>query len=433
MATNERSHTLEVFRSRALCFSLAFVGVWGVSLPPDVHVSTVMLMVAVCLALMRVAFEFRHERATPWRVLILGGGPLASRIAQEIESSGRLQGEPAGMVDDRPPQGPWPWLGRLDRLKDIVEKVHPNHIVVALEDRRGHLPLAQLLESRARGVVVEEALAVYERLTGKIAIEALTPGALIMTKGFRNDPHIREGGAPGERHGGDRRADRAGALSRVDRARDQDGFARARFCSSRIAPARTDRPFSLWKFRTMRPAEFHRSEWVQDNFHRITRLGRLLRRFRIDELPQLVNILRGEMNLVGPRPHPMSNQEVFMERIAYYGLRSTVRPGVTGWAQIQYGYANNIDEETEKMRYDLYYIKNRSLWLDVTIIVRTFAIMLLGSGSSKVRSRVPPRLAATALTDIEDLAAGVPEPVPVPAYDTAYVAAEATKVVGVAR
>jgi hypothetical protein len=121
----------------------------------------------------------------------------------------------------------------------------------------------------------------------------------------------------------------------------------------------------------------------------------------------------------------MSNQEVFVERIAYYGLRSTVRPGVTGWAQIQYGYANNIEEETEKMRYDLYYIKNRSLWLDVTIIVRTFAIMLLGSGSSSVRSRVPlPRRAATA-NDVDDIAVTVPIPVPVPAYDTVYVAAEA--------
>jgi exopolysaccharide biosynthesis polyprenyl glycosylphosphotransferase len=432
MATNERSHTLEVFRSRALCFSLAFVGVWGVSLPPDVHVATVMLMVAVCLALMRVAFEFRHERATPWRVLILGGGPLASRIAQEIESSGRLQGEPAGMVDDRPPQGPWPWLGRLDRLKDIVEKVHPNHIVVALEDRRGHLPLAQLLESRARGVVVEEALAVYERLTGKVAIEALTPGALIMTKGFRNDPTSEKVA---------RLVSVTAAivglivlapfLALIALAIKMDSRGPILFFQDRAG--KNGQAFSLWKFRTMRPAEFHRSEWVQDNFHRITSLGRLLRRFRIDELPQLVNILRGEMNLVGPRPHPMSNQEVFMERIAYYGLRSTVRPGVTGWAQIQYGYANNIDQETEKMRYDLYYIKNRSLWLDVTIIVRTFAIMLLGSESSKVGSRVPVRLATTASTAIEDLAPGVPEPVPVPAYDTAYVAAEATKVVGVAR
>jgi exopolysaccharide biosynthesis polyprenyl glycosylphosphotransferase len=432
MATNERSHTLEVFRSRALCFSLAFVGVWGVSLPPDVHAATVMLMVAVCLALMRVAFEFRHERATPWRVLILGGGPLASRIAQEIESSGRLQGEPAGMVDDRPPQGPWPWLGRLDRLKDIVEKVHPNHIVVALEDRRGHLPVAQLLESRARGVVVEEALAVYERLTGKVAIEALTPGALIMTKGFRNDPTSEKVA---------RLVSVTAAivglivlapfLALIALAIKMDSRGPILFFQDRAG--KNGQPFSLWKFRTMRPAEFHRSEWVQDNFHRITPLGRLLRRFRIDELPQLVNILRGEMNLVGPRPHPMSNQEVFMERIAYYGLRSTVRPGVTGWAQIQYGYANNIDQETEKMRYDLYYIKNRSLWLDVTIIVRTFAIMLLGSGSSKVRSGIPPRLATTASTDIEDLAVGVPEPVPVPAYDTAYIAAEATKIVGVAR
>ena len=149
--------------------------------------------------------------------------------------------------------------------------------------------------------------------------------------------------------------------------------------------------FRLLKFRTMHPSDSHPSEWVQDNFDRITRLGQFLRRFRIDELPQLVNVLRGEMNLVGPRPHPMTNQQVFMERIAYYGLRSTVRPGVTGWAQIRYGYANNIDEETEKMRYDLYYIKNRSLWLDTSILIQTIGIMLLGLGSSKVRRRMPAR------------------------------------------
>jgi exopolysaccharide biosynthesis polyprenyl glycosylphosphotransferase len=428
MATIERSHRLEVFRSRALCFSLAFVGVWGVPLPPDMHFATLVLFAAVCLALMRLAFEFRHEKATPWRVLILGGGPLASRIAQEIELSGRLHVEPAGMVDDRPSQGPWPWLGRLDRLKEIVERVHPHHIVVALEDRRGHLPLAQLLESRARGVVVEEALAVYERLTGKIAIEALTPGALIMTKGFRND-------ATSEKMARlvSVTAAIAGLLALapflvlVAVAISIDSGGPNLFLQDRAG--KNGQPFRLLKFRTMHPAEVHRSEWVQDNFDRITRLGRFLRRFRIDELPQLVNILRGEMNLVGPRPHPMSNQEEFMERIAYYGLRSTVRPGVTGWAQIQYGYANNIDEETEKMRYDLYYIKNRSLWLDFTIIVRTFAIMLRGSGSSKVRTRVPPCQTALAADHLESET--VPLPVPVPAYDAAYVTAEATTIVEV--
>jgi exopolysaccharide biosynthesis polyprenyl glycosylphosphotransferase len=431
MATFERSHSLEVFRSRALCFSLSFVGVWGVSLPPDMHFATLVLLAAVCVALMRLAVEFRHEQNTPWRVLILGGGPLASRIAQEIESSGRQRVEPAGMVADRPSQGPWPWLGRLDRLKDIVDKVHPDHIVVALEERRGHLPLAQLLDSRARGVVVEEALAVYERLTGKMAIEALTPGALIMTKGFRND-------------GASERLARlvsvvaaivglivlAPFFGLIALAIKLDSRGPIMFFQDRAG--KNGQAFRLWKFRTMHPAEVHRSEWVQDNFDRITRLGRFLRRFRIDELPQLVNILQGEMNLVGPRPHPMSNQEIFMERIAYYGLRSTVRPGVTGWAQIQYGYANNIDEETEKMRYDLYYIKNRSLWLDLTIVVRTFAIMLLGSGSSKVRSRVPPRRAASAASDIEDVET-VPVPVPVPAYDPVYGAIETTKIVGVTR
>jgi|KBSSwiStaDraftv2_1062776.scaffolds.fasta_scaffold23685_2 exopolysaccharide biosynthesis polyprenyl glycosylphosphotransferase len=431
MATIERSTTLGVFRSHAVCFSLAFVGLWGVSLPPDVHFATLILLVAGALALMRLAVELHHGKTAPWRVLILGGGPLAARIAREIETRAQAQVQPAGMVDDRPPQGPWPWLGRLDRLKDIIDRVHPHHIVVALEDRRGHLPLAQLLESRARGVVVEEALAVYERLTGKIAIEALTPGALIMTKGFRNDRASEQVA---------RLVSVTAAIAGLIALAPFFGLialaikldSRGPILFFQDRAGKNGRPFRLIKFRTMHPAECHRSEWVQDNCDRITRLGRLLRRFRIDELPQLVNILQGEMNLVGPRPHPMSNQEIFMERIAYYGLRSTVRPGVTGWAQIQYGYANNIDEETEKMRYDLYYIKNRSLWLDFTIIVRTFAIMLLGSGSSKVRSRVPPRPEASG-DDLQSSQLTVPVPVPVPVYDSAYAAAEATKAIGVVR
>ncbi|PYM67453.1 MAG: hypothetical protein DMD79_00965 [Candidatus Rokuibacteriota bacterium] len=111
--------------------------------------------------------------------------------------------------------------------------------------------------------------------------------------------------------------------------------------------------FKLLKFRTMRPGEANASEWVQDNSDRVTRVGHWLRKYRLDELPQFVNILRGDMNLVGPRPHPASNLELFNERIPYYALRSEVRPGVTGWAQVRYGYANNLEEEIEKMRYDL--------------------------------------------------------------------------------
>jgi len=149
------------------------------------------------------------------------------------------------------------------------------------------------------------------------------------------------------------------------------------------------RRFKLIKFRTMHPVSQKTSEWAKDNSDRITRVGRWLRKFRLDELPQFVNILRCDMNLVGPRPHPASNFELLVlvsrnapehgEVIPYYSLRSLVRPGVTGWAQVRYGYANDLEEEIEKMRYDLYYIKHQSLWLDLRILFDTVKIVLAGS------------------------------------------------------
>jgi lipopolysaccharide/colanic/teichoic acid biosynthesis glycosyltransferase len=142
----------------------------------------------------------------------------------------------------------------------------------------------------------------------------------------------------------------------------------------------------------MRPAAGTTSEWVRDNGHRLTRLGRRLRQFRLDELPQLVNILTGDMTLVGPRPHPVSNHPLFVlvmrnapscgEPIPYYALRSMVRPGITGWAQVRYRYANDLEEEIEKMRYDLYYIKHRSLWLDLRILAETVKVVICGRESA---------------------------------------------------
>jgi lipopolysaccharide/colanic/teichoic acid biosynthesis glycosyltransferase len=144
---------------------------------------------------------------------------------------------------------------------------------------------------------------------------------------------------------------------------------------------RRGRPFQLLKFRTMRPAAREASAWAIDNTDRITRVGKWLRRFRIDELPQFVNVLRGEMSLVGPRPHPVSNFALFNERIPYYSLRAIIRPGVTGWAQVRYGYANDLAEEIEKMRHDLYYIKHRSFWLDLRIVADSVKIVLFGRGA----------------------------------------------------
>jgi len=137
----------------------------------------------------------------------------------------------------------------------------------------------------------------------------------------------------------------------------------------------------IMKLRTMHPTDRHTSEWARDNDDRITRAGRWLRKFRLDELPQFVNILRGDINLVGPRPHPLSNFDLFTRTVPYYRIRSMVTPGVTGWAQVRYGYANDLEEETEKMRYDLYYIKHRSILLDALILLDTIKVVLLGHGA----------------------------------------------------
>jgi lipopolysaccharide/colanic/teichoic acid biosynthesis glycosyltransferase len=159
------------------------------------------------------------------------------------------------------------------------------------------------------------------------------------------------------------------------------------------------RRIKLLKFRTMRPADGPTSEWERDNGHRITRVGRWLRRYRLDELPQLINVVRGELNLVGPRPHPVSNVELFTQKIPFYSLRSAVRPGLTGWAQVRQGYANSLEEETEKMRYDLYYIKHMSTWLDLRILLHTVRIVLSGRESTDPLARLKVGACRTSLVD----------------------------------
>jgi exopolysaccharide biosynthesis polyprenyl glycosylphosphotransferase len=343
--------------------------------------------------------KLRDMRDQSRRVLILGSGPLASTLIEEIESAQNPRYTVAGTVDDQIPEPGSSdhkrWLGPCDALAEVVNRVHPAFIIVALADRRDRLPLQTLLDARVRGIVVEDALDFSERLMGKLAIEAIRPSMLILAKGFRNhgaaDLTARVVSVLGAIAG---LVICAPLLVAIGLVITLDSCGPMFFIQQRTG--RNGRPFGLLKFRTMHPCDEPRSEWVSDNIDRITRVGHYLRRFRLDELPQLVNVLRGDMNLVGPRPHPVTNQAVFMEKIAYYGLRSTVRPGVTGWAQIRYGYANNLAEETEKMRYDLYYIKNRSLWLDVRIMLETVATVLFGQGATEVRRRRAPLRPAVA-------------------------------------
>jgi exopolysaccharide biosynthesis polyprenyl glycosylphosphotransferase len=361
-----------------------------------------MIAAALLLALTAMIVSLMARRgAFAARVLIIGSSPLARQLVTEITTHRHACQCVAGVVDDSSEADPR--LGStvaapLARLGSIIADLRPDRIVVALADRRGRLPMRELLDATVGGVVVEEGVDCYERLTGKIAIEALTPSGLIASPAFRKSHFDLACGH---------------ALSHVVAATALvvlsplfavlallirlDSPGPVFFLHDRVGLG--GRRFRLLKFRTMRPEDGPTSEWVCDNGHRITRVGRWLRRYRLDELPQLINVIRGELNLVGPRPHPVSNFDLFMLNIPFYSLRSVVRPGLTGWAQVRQGYANSLEEETEKMRYDLYYIKHMSVWLDLRILLQTVGIVLSGRESLDPLVRPEVRTGRTSLVD----------------------------------
>jgi exopolysaccharide biosynthesis polyprenyl glycosylphosphotransferase len=339
------------------------------------------LVVGLVVALRLASYSIIQSRRFGERVLLIGWSPLARKLIEQIEAQPHRRYTIVGVADDatagEDPACAYPLLGPLKHLEKVIEEVRPDRIVVALAERRGRLPVSELLESRVRGVAVEDGVDVYERLTGKLAIESMSPSALIFSKDFRKsrlDLALGRGVSLLASLGGlIALAPLFGLIALAIRLESRGPVF---FVQERVGLH--GRRFNLVKFRTMRPVNGKTSEWARDNSDRITRVGKWLRRFRLDELPQFVNILRGEMNLVGPRPHPVSNFELFSDRIPYYWLRALVRPGVTGWAQVQYGYANDLDEETEKMRYDLFYIKHLSLELDLRILFETVRIVSCG-------------------------------------------------------
>jgi exopolysaccharide biosynthesis polyprenyl glycosylphosphotransferase len=350
-------------------------------------------------------------------VLILGTSPLALEIARELSEWKSSRYRLAGLIDDGEPPGRfddrYPILGPIDRLASVIENTRIHRIVVALTEHRGRLPVRRLVYARMRSIDVEFAEEFYERLTGKLSIESLTPGRVAFSSSMiraRYESKLS------------RLCSFAGAavaltalspvIALVALAVRMESPGPVLFVQERIGLR--GRPFHLFKFRTMRPAKERTSEWARDNGHRVTGLGRWLRKFRLDELPQFYNILRGDMNLIGPRPHPATNFTLIAtvarnapERgteIPYYSLRSLVRPGITGWAQVRYGYANGIEEEIEKLKYDLYYVKHHSLWLDLRIVFETIRTVLMGqeSRSPAARPTIVP----------ESVPSSVPGPVP---------------------
>jgi sugar transferase (PEP-CTERM system associated) len=261
------------------------------------------------------------------------------------------------------------------------EKPPIDRVIVAMEDRRGSMPVRELLDLRLRGVVIEDASFLMERLLGKLPLDGLNPSALIFTHGFNV------------------KASQQIARRLVSIVVSFTGLLLCLpiipfiilavrlsspgpilFRQTRVGLR--GRPFSVIKFRTMRQdAEKNGAVWATKNDARVTSLGRFMRKTRLDEIPQLWNVLRGEMGFVGPRPERPEFVQWLNTEIPFYELRHIIRPGITGWAQVRFRYGASLEETKQKLEYDLYYVKHLSIGLDMLIMFETIKTIILRRGA----------------------------------------------------
>jgi sugar transferase (PEP-CTERM system associated) len=353
-------------------------GVFGISL------LLISLFLVFWHTLLRVYLGTRKPNSN---VLVLGTGRLARELVTEIVKHPELGLRVMGFVDDHPELvgvsivNPTV-LGLCSELPRIVTENNVDRIVVELQDRRGRLPLKELLHFKTRGVAIEEATTVYERVTGKIAIENLKPSWMIFNPGF----HVSRRLLLQKRFLSILVSTVllivfAPVMLLLMALIKLDSKGPTFYRQQRVG--KDGRIFTLWKFRSMcQDAEAKSGAvWAAQDDPRVTRVGRLMRRTRLDELPQLYNIFVGDMSLVGPRPERPKFVEELTEKIPYYGLRHSVKPGITGWAQIHHNYANSVEQTTEKLQYDLFYVKNMSLLLDTLVIFETIKTVLVKKGS----------------------------------------------------
>jgi sugar transferase (PEP-CTERM system associated) len=260
-------------------------------------------------------------------------------------------------------------------------KLQIERVIVAMEDRRKSMPVRELLDLRLRGVVIEDAGAVMERLLGKLPLDGLNPSSLIFTQGFNvkaSQQILRRLVSITVSFIG--LAVCLPFIPFIILAVRLSSPGSIFFRQTRVGLR--GRPFSVIKFRTMRQdAEAQGAVWASRNDPRVTTLGRFMRKTRIDEIPQLWNVLRGEMGFVGPRPERPEFVQWLSNEIPFYELRHMIRPGITGWAQVRYQYGASLEETKQKLEYDLYYIKHLSLGLDLLIMFETIKTIVLRRGA----------------------------------------------------
>jgi sugar transferase (PEP-CTERM system associated) len=274
-----------------------------------------------------------------------------------------------------------PIIGDFSQISSICREAQVDRIIVALDERRGKLPLDQLLECRLRGVRVEEGIAFSEYLAGKLTVENLRPSSLIFADGFRRSQIIKQF---------KRYIDIGASLLTlifslpcvlaISIAIYLESQGPIFYRQERVG--QDGRVFFLLKFRSMRvDAEGNEPVWAGVNDSRVTRVGKVIRKLRLDEIPQVINVLKGEMSFVGPRPERPFFTEKLTQENPFYSYRHTVKPGITGWAQICYPYGASKEDALEKLKYDLYYVKHMSPYMDFMILLETFKTVLFGRGS----------------------------------------------------
>lgn len=347
---------------------------------------------AVLVLLWRALFEVITARLAPReRLLLVGTNQAAVVLARELfERRQELGVDIVGFVDPDPSRVGAPVInpgvvGSLDDIPELTARLGVNRVVVSMWDQRGKLPMDRLLDMRLRsGVLFDHLASVYEEYTGKIAVENLRPSWLVFSTGFRKtrvwsftkrtfDIITSVTGLllslP--------LAAVTALIVKLDSPRDPVFYHQERVGLNGVT-------FTIHKFRTMRSdAEATTGPvWsAGDSDPRITRVGRFLRKTRLDEIPQLWNVLRGDMSLIGPRPERPSFVAQLTQQIPYYGQRHVVKPGVTGWAQVRYTYGASVEDALEKMQYDLYYVKHMSLTFDILIVLETIKTVMLRRGA----------------------------------------------------
>lgn len=324
------------------------------------------------------------------KIVLLGSGQVTMDIKQEIigrkDCGYTLALEIPESIDDvdlvNPGDIPLICKNKFEGLKEMVQVLDIEKVVVGFKEKRHIFPTRELLKCRVEGIDIIDGNDFYENLTGKLTVEALNPSWLIFARGFHKSRPRRF----------------------LKRSIDLIlSFIMLLFCLPLITitaifikldsrgsvffsqerVGEKGKIYRIHKFRSMiDEAEKHSGPvWARNDDDRVTRVGRIIRRWRIDELPQLWNVLKGEMSFVGPRPEREFFVKKLEEMIPYYSVRFTVKPGITGWAQVCYGYGASVDDAVEKLNYDLFYIKNMAMLMDLMIVLRTIKIVLFSTGA----------------------------------------------------